>query len=256
MRHLLRVLIYALTTATGLLAFAYPILMTGRTTNTPLLLAFVVGSSFVALLLEVQDEAIGAKLIALLGILTALNAALRFAEVAIPGPGGFSPVFFLIILTGYVYGGRFGFLLGALTLLVSALITGGVGPWLPYQMLTAGWVGLSAPLLRPLARGLRLEGHRAEVALLAIFGLAWGLLYGVLMNLSSWTFLTNMGVQGTTFGETVQRYAVFYVTTSLWWDLARGLGNVVLIVALGTPTLRALRRFYQRFTFIYQPQAL
>ncbi|MBN2392605.1 MAG: hypothetical protein JXR84_17880, partial [Anaerolineae bacterium] len=95
MRHLLRALIYALTTAIGLLAFVSPVVTAGQTANTPLLLAFVVGLSFVALLLEVQGDAVNAKFIALLGVLTAMNAALRFAEVAIPGPGGFSPIFFL-----------------------------------------------------------------------------------------------------------------------------------------------------------------
>ena len=49
-----------------------------------------------------------------------------------------------LILGGYVFGARFGFLFGAFALLVSALITGGVGPWLPYQMFAAGWMGLSA----------------------------------------------------------------------------------------------------------------
>jgi hypothetical protein len=120
-RRLLRASIYALTAVIGLLAFLYPVVMSGRTANSPLLLAFVVGLSFIALLLEVQGDAVNVKFVALLGILTAMNAALRFAEVAIPGPGGFSPIFFLIIVTGYVYGGRFGFLLGALTLLVSAV---------------------------------------------------------------------------------------------------------------------------------------
>ena len=255
MRRFLRALIYALTTAIGLLALVAPVVMPGRTTNAPLLLTFVVGLSFVALLLEVQGDAVNAKFIALLGILTAMNAALRFAEVAIPGPGGFSPVFFLIILTGYVYGGRFGFLLGALTLLVSALITGGVGPWLPYQMLTAGWVGLSAPLLRPPIRRLHAEGRRPEIGLLALFGLVWGLLYGALMNLSSWSFIVGPGApMPTTFREIVRLYTAFYVTTSLLWDLARGFGNVALILAFGAPTLRALRRFHKRFSFTYQPQ--
>jgi energy-coupling factor transport system substrate-specific component len=261
MRRLLRTLIYALTTVIGLLAFLYPVVMSGQTAegstiNTPLLLAFVVGLSFVALLLEVQGDVVSAKFVALLGILTAMNAALRFAEVAIPGPGGFSPIFFLIIVTGYVYGGRFGFLLGALTLLVSALITGGVGPWLPYQMLTAGWVGLSSPLLHPLTRWLRAEDRWTEIALLALFGLGWGLLYGALMNLTSWAFVIGPGAPvPMTFRETIRQYSVFYVTTSLIWDLARGLGNVALTLAFGAPTLRALRRFHRRFSFTYNPQA-
>jgi len=260
MRRLLRSLIYALTTAIGLLAFLYPvltgsILTAGQAANTPLLLTFVVGLSFVALLFEVQGDAVNAKFVALLGILTAMNAALRFAEVAIPGPGGFSPIFFLIIVTGYVYGGRFGFLLGALTLLVSALITGGVGPWLPYQMLVAGWVGLSSPLLRLLTRWLHIEGHWPEVALLALLGLGWGLLYGALLNLSSWTFIVGPGApMPATLRETVRLYSAFYVTTSLVWDLARGFGNVALMLAFGAPTLRVLRRFHKRFSFTYRLQ--
>ena len=254
-RPLLRALIYALTAAIGLLAFLYPVVMSGQAASSPLLLAFVVGLSFIALLLEVQGDAVSAKFVALLGILTAMNAALRFAEVAIPGPGGFSPIFFLIIVTGFVYGGRFGFLLGALTLLVSALITGGVGPWLPYQMLTAGWVGLSSPLLRPLIRWLRVEGRWPEVALLALFGLGWGLLYGVLMNLTSWAFIVgSVAPMPATLRETLRQYSVFYVTTSLVWDLARGFGNVALTLAFGAPTLRVLRRFHKRFSFTYRPQ--
>ena len=44
-------------------------------------------------------------------------------------------------------GAGFGLALGAITLFTSALIPTGVGPWLPYQMLAAGFVGLFAGLL-------------------------------------------------------------------------------------------------------------
>ena len=98
---------------------------------------------------------------ALLGILTALSAVLR----ALPGPAGFNAIFLLPILAGYCYGPTFGFLLGALSLLVSALIGGGVGPWLPYQMLATGWVGLLSGWLP------ELHGHRRlEPVMLAVWG--------------------------------------------------------------------------------------
>ena len=91
-----------------------------------------------------------------------MNSTLRFAEAAIPGPGGFSPIFLLIVLGGYVYGARFGFLLGALTILVSGMLTGGVGPWMPYQMFVAGWTGMAAPLCRPMVRVVGGKGHGAR----------------------------------------------------------------------------------------------
>ncbi|MEW5959220.1 MAG: ECF transporter S component [Chloroflexota bacterium] len=261
----LSMVIYGLSTGIGLVAFLYPfwlpavprtaIMGQAHSHDAPLLLTLLVGLCLAVLLLEVQGQAVSAKLAALLGILVAINSVLRFIETALPGPGGFSPVFFLIIVTGYVYGGRFGFLMGALTLLVSALMSGGVGPWLPYQMFTAGWVGLSAPLCRPTVWLLGGEGRQREVLILAAFGGLWGLLYGAIMNIWFWPYAAGPVEQywepGLALVDTLQRYAVFYLATSLLWDTLRSTGNVLYMVAVGLPTLRALRRFRQRFAFDY-----
>jgi energy-coupling factor transport system substrate-specific component len=41
--------------------------------------------------------------------------------------------------------------------------------------------------------------------------------------------------------------------TSLWWDLARAVGNVLLLLLLAAPMLRLLRRFERRFHFTAVP---
>ena len=267
--RLLQLAVYGLSTALGAAAFLYPFWLpavsqspwTGQAhaADAPLTLTLLVGLCFAVLLVEVQGEATSAKFVALLGILVAINAVLRFAEVAIPGPGGFSPIFFLVALTGYVYGGRFGFLMGALTLFVSALMTGTAGPWLPYQMFTAGWLGLSAPLCRWPVRALQMEGRRGEVAVLAVFSGLWGMLYGVIMNVWFWPFAAGPAEQywqpGIGVAETLKRYAAFYTATSLVWDLMRAGGNAALMVAFGLPVLRVLRRFHRRFAFRYCPDS-
>lgn len=265
--RILSILIYGFSTALGVIALAYPFFIPATVENTPmglarmgemsLMLTVLLSLCLVVLLYEAQGQAINTKLIALLGVLVAINAALRFIEVAIPGPGGFSPIFFLIILTGYIYGGKFGFLMGSLTMFVSALVTGGVGPWLPSQMFAAGWAGMSASLCRPFVRGLRLENKRGEVVILAIFGALWGFLYGFIMNLWSWPFIAGPAEQywapGTGFAETLNRYLAYYVVTSLGWDILRAAGNALVILGFGSPTLRALRRFQRRFDFDYHP---
>ena len=262
-------LVYGLTTLIGVVAFLYPFWLPVVTQassygmahagDAPLMLTLLVGLAFAVLLLEVQTAAGSAKMVALLGVLVAINSVLRFAEAAIPGPGGFSPIFVLMILGGYVYGARVGFLLGVLTLLVSALITGGVGPWLPYQMFTAGWVGMSAPLVLPLARALRWQGKWGEVLLLALLGGLWGMLYGAIMNLWFWPYATGGADQYWTPGlglvTTLQRYALFYMTTSFVWDGMLAVGNVLMLLAFGEGILRVLRRFHARFTYVYTPLA-
>lgn len=261
MRRLLSFAIYLLANATGVVMMLLPFLMPAtfdtQGQGAGLTLTLVAGLSFLALLLETQQGIVSVKFTALLGVLVAMNAMLRFIEVAIPGPGGFSPVFFLIILTGYTFGARFGFLMGSLTIMISALVTGGVGPWLPFQILTAGWVGLSAGALHPVVR--KVPGlARYELILVTIFSAIWGLLYGIVINLWFWPFAVGPTNQtweaGVSIWETMKRYAAFYLASSFIWDLSRAVGNGAMVLAFGEATLRVLRRFHRRFTFEYHPE--
>ena len=273
--RLFNLAIYLAATFSGMLILLYPFFLpvvsqqagfgSLRASEMPAMMTFLLGLCLLVLLFEAQGPIVNTKLIALLGILVAINSALRFIETAIPGPGGFTPIFFLIILVGYVFGGRVGFLMGALTLLVSALVTGGVGPWLPAQMFTAGWVGMSTPLLHALIKVITAKQARQskssvypEIMLLAGFGLLWGFLYGAIMNLWQWPFIVGPQSQSYATGlglvATLQHYLAFYLVTSLVWDAVAGIGNMLLLLALGAPALRALRRFRQRFEFSYKPE--
>ena len=149
------------------------------------------------------------------------------------------------------FGPQFGFLAGLTTLLASSFFTGGVGPWLPYQMFAAGWVGAAAGLL-PRST----TNSRRELWLLAGAGIVLGLLYGVVLNLWFWPYVFRPEQSalywqpGVGLFETVKRYALFYLTTSFIWDAWRGIGNAALILLFGAPVLRLLRRYEQRFRFV------
>lgn len=255
MNRLATTAIYLLTITIGIATFAAPFVLPyskfAPENSVLILTMLMLGLALVALLVEVQGQIVSAKVVATLGILIAITSVLRFIEVAIPGPGGFSPVFAPIILAGYVFGARFGFLLGAMTMLVSGLITGGIGPWLPYQMFTVGWVGMSAGWLPHPAKA------QTAVILLVVWGFVWGLLYGVLINLYSWPLIVGAAATswqaGIGFRETAVRYAAFYVATSLLWDMGRAIGNVLLLLVLGAPAIRALSRFRNRLQYQVVP---
>jgi energy-coupling factor transport system substrate-specific component len=255
MQKVLTSSIFAVSILIGIAVFLFPIIVPaalpaadtlgGEFQQTQALTMVLLTLTIAVLLLEVQGQATSAKMVAALGMLIAATSILRFLEVAIPGPGGFSPIFVPIIIAGYVFGARFGFMMGALTMFVSALLTGGVGPWLPYQMFAAGWVGLTAGLLP------QVNNQTLLLIMLAAFAFIWGILYGLIMNLYYWPFLSGsleLGVaQG--IGATIKNYGVFYLTTSFVWDMTRATGNLILMLALGLPAVRALERFRDRFQF-------
>jgi energy-coupling factor transport system substrate-specific component len=225
-------------------------------TSFPITVSLIIVLCVLLTLFEVQSTGLDNKMIAFLGVLIALNAGLRFLENAIPGPAGFSPTFFLIIIVGYTLGGRMGFLMGAMTMFVSGLITGGIGPWLPGQMITAGWVGQSAGLLHAGLKRSRWQGKPAEIILLTIFSGVWGLLYGAIMNLWFWPFLGGASGQswhqGASLAENIGRYTAYYLATSLVWDITRAIGNVLILSLMGRSVLRIFDRFEQRFSFQIQ----
>jgi energy-coupling factor transport system substrate-specific component len=235
----------------GLVAFAWPLLVSpsggenlAHASDAPWVFVLLLPLLLAVIVSEVADGSLDAKAVALLGVLAACGAALRIPS---PGLAGFEPVFFLSIPAARVLGRGFGFVLGALTLFVSALLTGGVGPWLPFQMFGAAWIGFFAGCLPP-AKG------RAEIALLAAYGAVAGLAYGLLLDFWFWPFGSSAGSAiafdpGVGAADNLRRFWGFYLATSLGWDIPRAITNVALMVVLGRPVLNALRRASRRAAF-------
>jgi energy-coupling factor transport system substrate-specific component len=197
-------------------------------------------------LAEVTAGRLDAKTIAVLGVAAAAGGGLRLLSA---GTAGLEPMFFVVIVAGRVLGPGVGFVSGALAVTTGALLTGGVGPWLPFQMICAGGIGLGAGLLPARA------GGRAERWVLAAYALVTGLVFGLFMNLWFWPFLgagspSGMGfVPGAPLTENLAHYGLFYLATSLAWDLPRGVLNAVLVVLAGPALLRVFRRGARRAAF-------
>ncbi len=239
----------ALVSVAGLASFGWPLLVSpgpglAHGADAPFVFAALLPLLLAVVLAEIGDGGLDVKAVALLGVLSAVGAALRPLGA---GTAGLETVFFLLVLAGRVFGAGFGFVLGATTMFGSALLTGGVGPWLPFQMLGAAWVGLGAGLL-PRARG------RAEVTMLAAYGAAAGLAYGLALDLAFWPFTTGLGgglsfVAGASVLANLHRFVVYAASTSLGWDLGRAATNAVLVLLTGRAVLGTLRRAARRASF-------
>lgn len=233
----------------GLVAFCWPLLVASTsalagTTQAPFLFAALLPLLLAVVVTELSDQGMDVKALAMLGVLSAVGAGLRVLGA---GMAGIQPMFFLLVLAGRVFGPGFGFVLGNTALFGSALLTGGVGPWLPFQMIAAGYVGLGAGLL-PRTRG------RGEVALLCGYGALSGLVYGMLLNLSFWPFTTGFGTglsyqPGAPFLENLYTFLLYQLTTSMGFDVGRAATTAVLIGLAGPGVLVVLRRAARRARF-------
>jgi energy-coupling factor transport system substrate-specific component len=232
----------------GFVAFCWPFVVAphtfGDAAMAPLMFAALLVLVLAIVFSEIADGGIDAKAIAMLGVLSAIGAALRPLGA---GTAGIETVFFTLIIAGRVFGPGFGFTLGCTTLFASALLTSGVGPWLPYQMFGCAWVGLFAGLLPP-ATG------RREVLMLALYGAIAGYLFGFMLNLSFWPFAldphsTVSYLPGASFVTNAHRYLVFDVTTSLGWDTGRAVTDVLAILLVGPAMLATFRRAARRAAF-------
>lgn len=243
----------ALVSAVGVVAFGWPLIASGESglsahaQDAPWLFAALLPLLLAVVVATIADVGLDAKAIAMLGVLAAAGAALRPLGA---GTAGIEPMFFLMVLSGRVLGPGFGFVLGAVSMFASALLTGGVGPWMPFQMLSMGWVCMGAGLL-PGPDTIR---GRGELWLLAAYGAVSSVLYGTVMNLQGWPYLGGLAtgvsfVPGDPVGENLGRFIAYCLATSLGWDLPRAVVTVLLSLALGPAVLKALRRATRRAAF-------
>jgi energy-coupling factor transport system substrate-specific component len=241
--------VYLLVLVIGVAAFLYPFWLPSSTLpnqahagDAPLVAAIVGALAVGAVALEIRRGTMTGTTVAVLGMLSALAGLMKLLDL----PGGGSGLFFLVILAGAAFGPRFGMILGITSFVVSAILSGGIGPWLPFQMLALGWMGAGAGFVGVATRRMT---PWAEVGVLAAYGWIWGFVFGAILNLWFWPFQRGGAldwVPGMSLSQSLDRYWAFYVATSLAWDAAGALANAVIILIVGRSLMATLRRYAHR----------
>lgn len=242
--------VIVLSSALGFFALAWPLIIPAvgvapqHATDAPFVFAAMLPLILLLVGAQLSEGGLDARSLAVLGVMSAMNAALR--PVLGVGTAGIESVFFLLILGGRAFGPGFGYLLGFTSMFASALLTAGVGPWLPFQMMCAAWVGLAAGLLP------KRVGGKTEIAMLCAMGVLAAYAYGMMMNLWFWPFIS--GTDGGALGsldyapgapltENLVRFGWFTLITSTGgWDTGRAVTTALALALLGRPVLTVLRR--------------
>jgi energy-coupling factor transport system substrate-specific component len=239
-------LVLAIASLFSIAGFIWPFFYSGQDLpRTQLFFWIAILAATVLVIFEVSSSGLDAKSVALLGVLAALISALRPLGA---GAVGIEPMWFVLILSARVFGASFGFLLGIISMFASALLTGGLGPWLGYQMFAAAWIGMAAGLLPKRVSG------KSEIAMLLAFGALAAGVFGILMDLQFWPWALGSNTQlsylpGGTIPENLSRFITFHFASAMAWDIPRAIFTCVLISFTGPSVLSALRRTYTRAAF-------
>jgi energy-coupling factor transport system substrate-specific component len=239
-------LVLAIASLFSISGFIWPFFYKGNDLpRTQLFFWIAIAVAIFLVILEISSARLDAKSVALLGVLAALISALRPLGA---GAVGIEPMWFVLILSARVFGASFGFLLGIISMFASALLTGGLGPWLGYQMFAAAWIGMVAGLLP------KKIGGKSEIAMLLIYGAFAAGAFGILMDLQFWPWTLGSNTQlsylpGGLISENLIRFITFHFASAMAWDIPRAIFTCALIAFTGPSVLSALRRTYTRAAF-------
>jgi energy-coupling factor transport system substrate-specific component len=221
-------MILALGAAAYLLPLFFPA-AAGSLINWGIIVTLMVILIILAFIFEFEAAAVSSREIALVAMLGTISAIARVPFAAIPGV---QPSTYFIICAGYVFGPVAGFMVGAVTALVSNFFLG-QGPWTPYQMFAWGLIGVLAAFFRHL--------HAGRTGLI-VFGVACGYLYGWIMNIWFWVSFSY---------PLTPRTLLFYQAGSIWFDTFHALSNAFFLGLFGTRTMAILERFKKRFRWVH-----
>ena len=241
-------------TLLGIHAFAWPLylpdsdffLFQPDSARAFALLTALIAISVVSI--DISKGALDSKSVAILGVLAALIASLRLVGA---GAIGVEPMWFLLIIASFVFGSRTGFALGVLSLAISSIITGGIGPWLPFQMIAAGWIGLVSGVVGNTARNFSEVKQKIALVGISIFS---SLSFGFLMDLQLWPWIAATDTQlsflpGDSIANNLEKFVAFHFATALAWDIPRALTTATLVVMTATPIMKSLERAKSRLAF-------
>jgi energy-coupling factor transport system substrate-specific component len=227
----------------GIVAITWPLYISGERAALinqlaiPVLMSAVIPIALLLFSAEIIGSFFSARRLAIIAALTSVAMVVRVLGA---GVAGIEPIWTIVIISGFALGAASGFVVGVSAIALSALATGGIGPWLPYQMVTAGTIGVVAGILRTAT-------NQPNRLVLGSTGFIAGVLYGWVMNL--WFWPTAIGLQAglaynpdAEISERLLSWIRFNLATSLGFDLPRGLLTAGLLVWIGPRMLSAIQR--------------
>ena len=168
-----------------------------------------------------------------IAVLCAIAIAGRSAFFMLPQ---FKPVLALVIISGVAFGGETGFLVGAVTMMVSNVLFS-QGPWMPWQMFSMGIIGFLAGVL--FRKGL-LRRSRGSLATFGAFAAV--IIYGGIMNPAAALMYNSQTINW----EMLKAYYV----SGLPMDLIHAAATVIFIFVAAEPMLEKLDRIKVKYGLV------
>ena len=168
-----------------------------------------------------------------IAVLCAIGVAGRSAFFMLPQ---FKPVLALVIISGVAFGGETGFLVGAVTMMVSNVLFS-QGPWMPWQMFSMGIIGFLAGVL--FRKGL-LRRSRGSLATFGAFAAV--IIYGGIMNPAAAVMYNTAGINWTII--------LSYYVSGLPMDLIHAAATVIFLLIAAEPMLEKLDRIKVKYGLV------
>ena len=173
-----------------------------------------------------------ARELLIISVLVAIAVAGRAAFFMVPS---FKPMAAVAIVSGVCFGAESGFLVGALSMLVSNMMFG-QGPWTPWQMFAMGIIGFLAGIL------FQKGWLKAKKGSLCVYGfLAALFIYGGIMNPASLLMMS--------YAVTEESLLAIYIS-GIPVDLVHASATVFFLFLAGKPMIGKLERIKIKYGLI------
>jgi len=176
--------------------------------------------AFIPFLLTFEEKKYSTRHLVVISGLASFAVASRIVFYAFPEC---KPVLAIVMLSGICLGATDGFIVGALSMLLSNIFFG-QGPWTPWQMVAMGLCGaLAAVILK-----------NAKSYLVGIVGIIFAVvLYGGIVNLAS------ISLEGLAYEKEI---IIAYISNAFLLDLLHGIFTFLIIILLYKPFITKVNR--------------
>ncbi|MCC3867453.1 ECF transporter S component [Terrisporobacter mayombei] len=193
----------------------------------------IVVETMIPFFMVFEDRDPQARELVVISVLAAIAVAGRGAFFMLPQ---FKPVVAIVIIAGVCFGGEAGFLVGAVSGLVSNFFFG-QGPWTPWQMFAFGIIGFIAGVL--FKKGML---KKKKLSLCIYGGISTFLIYGFLLDTASIIMFSEKNI--------TKAGAISVYISGIPFNMVHAISTIFFLFVLSKPMIEKLDRIKVKYGLI------